>query len=72
MRGVAVPAGTPPEIIEYLSATLKKVSEDEEYKKIMVSMNQPNYYQNTKDFTVFLQKAYNDYGDIIKELDIKM
>jgi tripartite-type tricarboxylate transporter receptor subunit TctC len=72
VRGVAVPAATPPEIIEYLSATLKKVSEDEEYKKIMVSMNQPNYYQNTKDFTAFLQRAYKDYGDMIKELDIKM
>ena len=32
--GFAVPAGRPPEIIEYLSATLMTVSEDEEYKKM--------------------------------------
>ncbi len=72
VKGVAVPLGTPPEIIEYLSSTLKKVCEDKEFKKIMASIGQPIDYLNTKDWTAFLPKAYKDYGDLIKELDIKI
>jgi tripartite-type tricarboxylate transporter receptor subunit TctC len=72
VKGVAVPAGTPPEIIEYLSSTLKKVCEDKEFKKTMDMIGQPIDYLNTKDWTAFIPKAYKDYGDLIKELDIKI
>jgi tripartite-type tricarboxylate transporter receptor subunit TctC len=72
VKGVAVPAATPPEVIEYLSATLKKVSEDKEYKKAMAALYQPIMYQDTKDWTVFLHQAYKDYGDLIKELNLKI
>jgi tripartite-type tricarboxylate transporter receptor subunit TctC len=72
VKGVAAPAGTPKEVIEYLSSTLKKVTEDAEYKKIMANLYQPIDYQNTKDWTAFLQRAYKDYGDLIKELNITM
>lgn len=72
VMGVAAPAGTPPEVIEYLSLTLKKVSEDAEFKKVMDSLYQPILYQNPKDFAAFLQRAHKDYGDLVKELDIKM
>jgi tripartite-type tricarboxylate transporter receptor subunit TctC len=72
VKGVAVPAATPPEVIEYLAATLKKVSEDPGYKKAMAALYQPIMYQNPKDWSVFLQKAYKDYGDLIKELNIKL
>jgi tripartite-type tricarboxylate transporter receptor subunit TctC len=70
--GTGVPTGTPPDIIEYLSSTLKKVCEDAEYKKSMASLYQPVMYQDTKEWTAFLQRAYKDYGDLIKELDIKI
>ncbi len=72
VKGVAAPAGTPPEVIEYLSATLKKVCEDEDFKKTMASIGQPIDYLNTKDWTAFLRKALKEYGDLIKELDIKI
>jgi tripartite-type tricarboxylate transporter receptor subunit TctC len=72
VMGFAAPAATPPEVIEYISATLKKVSEDAEFKQIMDSLYQPILYQNPKDFAAFLQKAHKDYGDLVKELDIKM
>jgi len=72
VKGVAAPLGTPPEIIEYLSSTLKKVCEDKEFKKIMAQIGQPIDYLNTKDWTAFLQRASKDYGDLIKELDIKI
>ena len=72
VKGVAVPLGTPPEVIEYLSSTLKKVCEDKDFKKTMASIGQPIDYLNTKDWTAFMQRAYKDYGDLIKELDIKI
>jgi len=72
VKGVAVPNGTPPEIIEYLATTLKKVSEDAEYKKAMAGIYQTIDYQDTKDWTAFLHRAYKEYGDLIKELDIKI
>ena len=72
VKGVAVPNGTPPEIVEYLASTLKKVCEDPEFKKTMASIGQPIDYLGTKEWAAFLQKAYKDYGDLIKELDIKL
>ena len=59
-------------MVEYLSSTLKKVCEDAEFKKSMAALYQPIMYQNAKDWSVFLQKAYKDYGDLIKELGIKI
>jgi len=70
VKGVAVPAATPPEVIAYLSSTLKKVSEDAGFKKAMAAVYQPIMYQDTKEWTAFLRKAYNDYGDLIKELNL--
>jgi tripartite-type tricarboxylate transporter receptor subunit TctC len=72
VKGVAAPLGTPPEVIEYLSSTLKKVCEDKDFKEIMASIYQPIDYLNTKDWTAFMQRGYKDYGDLIKELDIKL
>jgi tripartite-type tricarboxylate transporter receptor subunit TctC len=72
IKGVAVPNGTPPEIVEYIASTLKKVSEDPGYKKTMASISQPIDYLGTKEWAAFLQKAHKDYGDLIKELGIKI
>jgi tripartite-type tricarboxylate transporter receptor subunit TctC len=72
VSGVAVPNGTPPEVIEFISSTLKKISEDAEYKKAMASIYQPIEYLGTKEWTAFFQREYNDYGNLIKELDIKI
>ncbi len=72
VKGVATPNGTPPEIVEYLASTLKKVCNDAEFKKMMAQVGQPIDYLNTKDWAAFMQTSYKDYGDLIKELDIKI
>ena len=72
VKGVGVPNGTPPEVVEYLSSTLKKVCEDAAFKKFMAATWQSIDYLNAKDWTAFLQKASKDYADLIKELDIKI
>ena len=70
--GTGVPTGTPPDVIEYLDSTMKKVCEDAEFKKNMASLYQSVMYQNTKEWTAFLQRVYEDYRDLIKDLDIKI
>ena len=72
VKGVAVPNGTPPEVVEYLAATLKKVSEDAGFKKTMAQIGQPIDYLGTKDWAAFMQQASKDYADLIKELGIKL
>jgi len=69
VKGVAVPAATPPELIVYLASPLKKVCEDKEFKKAMAAVYQPIM---PKEWTIFQQKAYDDYGSLIKELDIRI
>ena len=70
IKGVAAPAATPKDVVEYLATTLKKVCEDAEFKKIMTDLDQPIMYQNSAAFTQFLQQAYGDYGKLIKDLNI--
>jgi tripartite-type tricarboxylate transporter receptor subunit TctC len=70
IKGVAAPAGTPKEALEYLETTLKKVCEDAEFKKMMADLDQPIMYQNSAAFTQFLQQAFGDYGKLIKDLNI--
>ncbi|MDX9822651.1 MAG: tripartite tricarboxylate transporter substrate binding protein [Syntrophales bacterium] len=72
VKGVAMPLGTPPEIIAYMSSTLKKITEDAEFKKAMVALYQPIEYLDSKEWAAFMKKASKDYGDLIKELGIKL
>lgn len=72
VKGVAAPNGTPPEVIEYLASTLKKVCEDEEFKATMAQIGQPINYLPPKEWAAFMQRASKDYADLIKELGIKL
>ncbi len=72
IKGVAAPAGTPKEVIQYLEGTLKKVCEDPEFKKTMENLSQPVMYQGSEEFGKFLQQATADYAAIIKRLNIKI
>ena len=49
---------------------MKKVYEDDEFKKIMADLDQPLMYLNGPDFAKFLQEVHADYGKLIKELNI--
>ena len=37
----------------------------------MAAIYQPIMYQETKEWAAFLKKAYDDYGALIKELNIR-
>ncbi|MEW6719278.1 MAG: tripartite tricarboxylate transporter substrate binding protein [Thermodesulfobacteriota bacterium] len=72
VKGVAAPAGTPKEVIKYLESTLKKVSEDPEFKQAMANMNQPVMFMGSEEYAKFIKQATDDYAKIIKDLKISI
>ena len=62
VKGIALPANTPKEIVNYYSDLYKKISEDDEFKKIMSDMGQPILYQNPEEFTKYLKVEFENYS----------
>lgn len=71
VKGVAVPKGTPKEVIAYLEKKFKEVADDPEFKKIMSDIGQPVNYQNAAEYTAWFKKAYDQFGDLYKTLGIE-
>lgn len=65
VKGLAVPAGTPKEVIQYLAAGFKKLTDDPEFQKIMKDVGQPVLYMGPEEYTPWFRKAYEDYGKFI-------
>ncbi len=72
VKGVAAPKGTPPEVIRYLSEHFKKVCDDPEFVKAMKDIGQPVMYQGSQEFAKFLKDGYAQFGQMIKEFNIKL
>lgn len=56
-RGLAVPAGTPPEIVAKLSAAVEKAMADPDYAEKAKAAGVPVNYLNDKDYDQFLKKT---------------
>jgi tripartite-type tricarboxylate transporter receptor subunit TctC len=65
-RGIAGPAGLPPEVASRLDAALRKVVNDPEFQKLMASRKFGVQYADSKGFQDFLAKADRDFGDAAK------
>ncbi len=72
VKGVAAPKGTPKEIIGYLEKQFKAIAEDAEFQKIMKDLGQPVLYQNAAEYTAWFKQAYDQYGQLMKTMDIQM
>jgi tripartite-type tricarboxylate transporter receptor subunit TctC len=72
VKGVAAPKGTPPEVIKYLAERFKKVCEDPEFVKQMKDIGQPVLYQGPEEFAKFMKEGYDQFGQLIKEFNIKL
>lgn len=72
VKGVAAPKGTPPEVIRYLSERFKKVCEDPEFIKAMKDIGQPVMYQGPEQFSQYMKEGFAQYGQMIKEFNIKL
>lgn len=71
VKGIAVPTGTPKEVVSYLDSKCKAVSEDPEFKKIMAEIGQPVNYQSAAEYTVWFKQAYDQFGMLLKTLGIE-
>ena len=71
VKGVAAPKGTPPEIVSYLEAKFKAVANDPEFQKIMKDIGQPVLYQDAKTYDTWFKAAYDQFGSLIKRLEIQ-
>jgi tripartite-type tricarboxylate transporter receptor subunit TctC len=71
VKGVAVPKGTPKEVIAYLEKKFKEIAEDAEFQKIMKDIAQPVMYQNAEEYRVWAKQASDQYAQLIKTLGIE-
>ena len=63
-RGLAVPAGTPDDIVEVLDTTFGEIIQSDTFKEKMAAANMPVTYMNSTDFDKFLQ----DYAETMTRL----
>lgn len=63
-RGLAVPAGTPDDIVEVLDTTFGEIIQSDTFKEKMAAANMPVTYMNSTDFDKFLQ----DYAKTMTRL----
>ena len=71
VKGIAVPKGTPKEIVAYLETKCKEVAADAEFQKIMKDIGQPVMYQGADEYSAWFKKAYDQYGTLYKSLGIE-
>ena len=71
MKGIAVPPGTPPEIIAYYAELFKKICEDQDFIKTMASMMQPVNYQGPAEFAKTTKEEYDKYGKMAKDFGLE-
>ena len=72
VKGVAAPKGTPPEVVTYLAERFKKVCDAPEFIKSMKDIGQPVMYQGPQEFAKFMKEGFAQYGQMIKEFNIKI
>jgi tripartite-type tricarboxylate transporter receptor subunit TctC len=71
VKGVAAPKGTPKEITSYLEKKFKEIADDAEFQKIMKDIGQPVMYQNAEEYKVWFKQAYDQFGALLKTLNIE-
>ena len=66
-RGWAVPAGTPDEVVTYLSDLLQHVYDDEGYRQKMKDAGFDSIYRNAADFEAIITSYSDQVVPIIDE-----
>jgi len=69
-RGVAVPKGTPQEIIDFLHDSLKKATEEPDYITRMNSAGLAIKYRSGPEFHDFYMKQYNAFQPVFERLGL--
>ena len=70
--GIAGPKGMDPRTVRILHDALKKALEDPEFQKTLDRLDQENAYLNGEDYAKFARKVYEEEGEIVRRLDLKL
>jgi tripartite-type tricarboxylate transporter receptor subunit TctC len=65
-RGLAFPKGTPPEIVERLSAACRKITDSEQFKQFMAKNGFARAVQGPAEFAAFLQQQDAQWKGVIE------
>lgn len=71
VKGVAVPKGTPKEVVTYLAGKFKEIAADPEFTKIMKDIGQPVLYQGPDEYRTWFTQAYDQFGQLLRTLGIE-
>jgi tripartite-type tricarboxylate transporter receptor subunit TctC len=71
VKGIAAPKNTPKPVVAYLEKKCKEISVDPEFTKIMKDIGQPVNYQGADEYRVWFKGAYDQFGSLLKTLDIE-
>ena len=71
VKGVAVPKGTPREIIDYLAEKFQQISRDPEFVRIMKDVGQPIMFQGPDEYRAWFRQAYEQAGQLVAEFASK-
>ena len=66
--GILAPAGTPKEVVDILTAAIKKVVESEDHKKKLRDLGVSPYYLNPTDYAALWVNAESRVGPLLKEI----
>lgn len=69
-RGLGVPEGTDEERVEILHDTFQQVFEDEEFQEFMEENGFGVVYRDTEEFGEFMDGSYEEFGELIEELEL--
>ena len=69
-RGVAVPKGTPQDVIDFLHDSLKKATEEPEYMEKMKSAGLAIKYRSGPEFAQFYMNQYNMFKPVFERLGL--
>ena len=70
IKGIAVPADTPDEIVAYYEELFRQITEDPDFQASMVDLLQPVMYLNAEDFTQYYTDVCAESKQMIEDLGL--
>ena len=71
VKGIAVPKGTPKDVVAYLEGKCRDMSKDAEFAGIMKQLGQPIDFMTAAEYAPWFKAAYDQFGSLLKTLNIE-
>jgi tripartite-type tricarboxylate transporter receptor subunit TctC len=66
--GLFVPAGTPEPVVQRLRAAARAAANDPKVKQVILAAGSPVLYQDTPEFTKYVQNDVHRMADVVKKI----